>query len=287
MRPGELENLVKMALEAEALEAESHDAQAQPPCSPFVWPAQLHDAADTSCPPALRLAGSTPEEHSDHLVAAGASRARPMAGIGWWWALPVAACIGLAAIGTRLVSQLLVPAPGEHGIVALEGLKPQDSQPPALAADTRPPVVHTAVGDHAPFAMPVVREASLVMAVSLDESTNCRCTQTVIHQWSDDRSLQSVGRDEVLRVGLESSCLPSPDRMLVLVVSGPIDQLPRTPEAQLQLASCIDLTDEDDPYIDDLDLDDFSHDEGKYAAYAQICLGNGVSIEAVTLRMGR
>ncbi len=273
-------------MEAEALDASAHKAHGP---GPFAYIDAHISKGDALERPALRLTEPAASAAAEAAAPRGASMGA-MGAMAWWrWALPVAACIGLAAFGTRFASYLLAPTPlPSDGFIAGNGLTPGSSAAESGMASGGAPTVHASADSVPDATLPYnMREASLVMSVSLDESTNCRCTQTVLHQWSDDRPLQSISRDEMLRVGLESSCLPSPDRMLIIVVSGPLDQLPRSVQAQLQLASCVDLTDEDDPDIDDLDLDDFSHDEGKYAAYAQICLGEGLSVEAVALRIGR
>lgn len=120
--------------------------------------------------------------------------------------------------------------------------------------------------------------ASRIIAFSLDSDSHCACSQTVLHAWTGGRSISEVTRAELLELGLETSCITTPDRIMVVAVSGPVDDLPTTDEQVVELARCVDLNPSDDGLIEYL-----GHDEGKYAAAAMSCLTSGLQVEVVTL----
>ena len=120
--------------------------------------------------------------------------------------------------------------------------------------------------------------ASRIIAFSLDSDSYCACSQTVLHAWTGGRGLSEVTRAELLELGFETSCITTPDRIMVVAVSGPVDELPTTDEQVIELARCVDLNPSDDGLIEYL-----GHDEGKYAAAAMSCLASGLQVKVVTL----
>lgn len=118
---------------------------------------------------------------------------------------------------------------------------------------------------------------SRIIAMALDSDSECSCSQTVFHRWDSPEAIESVTRADLLRIGFESSCVTEPQRILVVAVSGPIDDLPASDEAIAALAHCVDLTAQDDG------VGYLGQDEADYAASAMSCIGRGLTVHTVTL----
>lgn len=127
--------------------------------------------------------------------------------------------------------------------------------------------------------------ASMVYAITLEQDTGCSSRRRVFHQFAQGDSADAVSRAELLRVGFENSGIASPDRILVLVVSGPVEMIGHMDDEVAQLASCIDMRNAD-PETTEL-VGELGHDEAKYAAAAKTCLTEGLAVEAATLLLGR
>lgn len=130
--------------------------------------------------------------------------------------------------------------------------------------------------DH--YATPEV--ASRIITFSLDSTSDCRCSQTVLTSWDAHASagrLTEVSRSELLRLGFESSCISEPDRVMVMAVTGPIDELPTSDEDIAALVSCVD------PSRSDEEIGYLCHDEVDYKSAAMQCLAHGLKVEVASL----
>ena len=119
---------------------------------------------------------------------------------------------------------------------------------------------------------------SRIIAMVLDGENDCRCSQTVLHQWDGSVPVSEISRADLLRIGFEAACMSEPTRILVVAVSGPVDELPETDEDIAALAHCVDIG----PTEDD-DIGYLGHDEVKYAAAAMACIARGLTVETATL----
>lgn len=141
--------------------------------------------------------------------------------------------------------------------------------PVAVACENEPP--RSSVVAHEPAF------GSRIIAVALDADSSCRCSQTVLHHWDTHQQIASVTRADLLRIGFESACVAEPERILVVAVSGPVDQLPDSDEAIAALAHCVSMAEEDE------DVGVLGQDEADYAAAAMSCITRGLVVQAATL----
>jgi len=89
--------------------------------------------------------------------------------------------------------------------------------------------------------------------------------------------MSDVSRSELLTLGFESSCITTPDRIMVVSVTGLVDQLPGSDEEMAAMALCVD----DVPA--DADIGELGHDEVKYKSALMACISYGLKVEVATL----
>jgi hypothetical protein len=150
---------------------------------------------------------------------------------------------------------------------------PGNTNPLLVAGNTAAPVNHEGMSSGG--------VGSRIITFSLDSSSDCRCSKSVLRDWDAHASagaFTEVSRSELLRLGFESSCISEPDRVMVVSVTGPIDELPTSDEDIAALVSCVDpnsSTDEEIGYL--------GHDEVDYKSAAMQCLSHGLKVEVATL----
>lgn len=215
---------------------------------------------------------------------------------GW---LAAAACMGLAVgVAWRASTPAVTPVTVESLAIASNNDEPSTPIVPEIPSATipevpeeTPSVAIRTVADAGPA--PVHYDnacesagagmASMVFAIARDMETDCGDRQHVIRKFAPG-PLGSMSRAELLRLGYEASGFSTPDRILVVSVSGPVEELPHTQAEAEALIACMDLS-KTDPETSQL-VGALGHDEAKYAAAARSCLSDGVLVEAATL-MGR
>jgi hypothetical protein len=280
MSPEQIQQLVRMTEEIEAMErsiGEEADA-------PIPFPVALHAAVE---------APATSEAPAPLPFRRPLRRSRA-----WSW-LAAAASLGIVAAvawnarsgGSRPtdpVPRIIVEKPTPAPSLPDSRLVRSDVEEP-VAVDPEPVIGHAI--RHAAYtpadstgcepADPSI--ASVVFAIARDVEAGCGDRQHIIQAFAPGPNGR-LGRAELLRMGYEATGISTPDRLLVVSVSGPVDQLPHTPSEAEALLACMDLS-KSDPETAAI-VGELGHDEAKYAAAARACLSDGVLVEAATL-MGR
>lgn len=280
MSPEQIQQLVRMTEEIEALErsiGEEADA-------PIPFPVALRAAVE---------APATSEAPAPLPFRRPLQRSRA-----WSW-LAVAAGLGIvAAVAWNAQNGGTKPAVPTPRII-VEKQTPASSLPETRIA--RSDVEEPVPSDPEPVVGHVIRHAayapvdttgcepadagiaSVVFAIARDVEAGCGDRQHIIQAFTPGPNGR-LGRAELLRMGYEATGFSTPDRLLVVSVSGPVDQLPHTPSEAEALLACMDLS-KSDPETAAI-VGELGHDEAKYAAAARACLSDGVLVEAATL-MGR
>lgn len=258
----QLQHLVRMAQEVEALERCAEEEAAAPTPIPFPG---TSGRAPVVAPRAAGL---------------GSSRL-----FGY---LAAAACLGLA-VGIAWHATTPAPVPSKPRFIAIKP-DPQPAPPADGEGITTPRTVEIAhrtasVDEHSEYACSTHMSeiASVVFAISRDMDTDCGDRQAVVQSLALGPT-GSISRADLLRLGIEAAGFVSPDRLLVVSVSGPVEALPHTVSEAEALIACMDLS-HADPETAEI-VGELGHDEAKYAAAARACLSDGVLVEAATF-MGR
>lgn len=273
-----IEQLLKMAHEIEQLESQAAmriDAEAGPAVDQRPW-------SDSHTPLSFVQA------RRDQVKAMKAAQ-REQAAAGRWRRVVSAAAVlllgGLAlqAVLPLLRAPVLTPGPvastaNENPVVPpLPGGSSERALVPVMEVASVMPVFESPAATE-PCADPAPSFGSRIIAMVLDAENNCHCSQTVLHHWDGSQPVNELTRADLLRIGFESSCITEPERILVVAVSGPVDNLPESDEDIAALANCVDLGSSDEDGIGYL-----GHDEVKYAAAAMSCIAHGLTVETATL----
>ncbi|MCX5688564.1 MAG: hypothetical protein NTV94_02005 [Planctomycetota bacterium] len=229
-----IEQLLKMAREIEQLESQAAmrlDPVASTPSSEAPW-------SDAQAPLSFVQA------RKDQVKAMKAARREQAAAGRWRRVVSAAAVLLLGGFALQTFLPLLrtpvltqgpiasktdVKAPLNDGAAALP------LQVASLIAVSEAPVAAD------PCTVPSPSFGSRIIAMVLDAENNCHCSQTVLHEWDSSRSVTEMTRADLLRIGFESSCISEPERILVVAVSGPVEDLPESDEDIAALANCVDL----------------------------------------------
>ncbi|MEE8170541.1 MAG: hypothetical protein V3T70_08340 [Phycisphaerae bacterium] len=167
-------------------------------------------------------------------------------------ALAAAACLVLAVLPSR------TPQPLDQTSRPLPGLS---EAPVPIVMRAGPPA-----------------ESCVVITVQQRLSGECECVNLRSHAWDRGRRLNDVEPDELIHVGLGQSCSSAVERMLVLALSGPPEQLPSSPAEAEQLVACLG---------DGPSMDSSSGDASSFAKHAQSCVPEGVTVLAQAFTMDR
>lgn len=274
-----IEQLLRMAHEIERLESEAA-------MRPDFARDGARDGRGGAAPTDLDHAAGTfsfARAQADRAAAIAAPHAARRGRRAWRLAvgLTAAAMLGLIGLQTLLPLRVVVPTPAPlatatdaPGAMRLQPVLASaggagDVIPAAVACETEPP--RGTVMAHEPGF------GSRIIAVALDADSSCRCSQTVLHRWETHQQVAAVTRADLLRIGFESACVAEPERILVVAVSGPVDQLPESEEAIAALAHCVAMAEVDE------DAGVLGQDEADYAAAAMSCLTRGLVVQAATL----
>lgn len=187
----------------------------------------LHEEAERPIP-SLRLAGGT-------TVGARGSFDRAWS---WRW---FAAAAALVAVGVMLYS------PG--GTTAPQQITHNSRPPNATSVET--PVLpasslaHVATSRPTEVVVPVRQptrpgDATVILTISQDADGRCRCVTSVTHQLLAGQNVGDLATSELLGVGLQRLCEATPERVLVLGMSGPRELLPQNKAEAERFASCLD-----------------------------------------------
>lgn len=146
----------------------------------------------------------------------GLSR-RLYAGVG----LALAACIAVAVVAPRLSNHGAMPAkPGA----------------PSLAHE---------VANAPPTSGASEECRQMVIALYRDETDadlacdECWCVQTWAQEWPAGHDVTGVHRDELIRESLARSCVPNPEKMIVVGLSGRPADMPVTDDQAREIALCL------------------------------------------------
>jgi hypothetical protein len=272
-----IETLLRMAHEIERLESEAamRPDFARDGRGPASSPPDVDHVAGT-----FSFARAVADRESLHASLRAEHRGRR----GWRITVGVtaAAMVGLIGLQTLLPLGSIAPTPQPLTTAGSSSLKIEpmsasmtavaaagDAVPSAVACEVEP--ARSTVVAHEPGF------GSRIIAVALDADSSCRCSQTVLHRWDTHQQIASVSRADLLRIGFESACVAEPERILVVAVSGPVDQLPDSDEAIAALAHCVAMAEEGD------DVGVLGQDEADYAAAAMACITRGLVVQAATL----
>ncbi|MBS0198337.1 MAG: hypothetical protein JSR77_16410 [Planctomycetes bacterium] len=292
MTPEHIQRLVRMAEEIEALErsagesvfdrSSGHPAQFRLPDPP----APIPFSTKLNTPHTLATHAGSRRVWSRWVAAASIALIGAM---GWQALQPAYTSLRSKP---RIITQRPATLPGTPDVTisevpskqigmdrGIEATAPADSAGPAVVATAQAPAVLPAEEPGCDSAEPLF--ATVVIAVALDADSGCRAHHKVIHQFPGWASAESIHRSDLLRVGLESLPFSSPDGILVVSITGPVEDLPHTEqEAELKLA-CTDMR-RLDPVTNAL-VGEFGHDEAKYAAAMQSCVADNLTVEAATM----
>lgn len=237
MNDNRLDNLLRLAREAEAFERDAFDA-----------------AQGAQTGGGLRLTHAGPEEREALLRAMQPEpvrSARDGGGASWKFrtALGVAACL---AIGWFLYPSAQVsapvPAPANHNTtLASSNTSKREG---AIAVRTPMPFRPSLASQHSWRSEPRLvstssdlptgnADACVVVAIFKDSRGGCPCIHIQPHTLADGRSLDELAPEELLGVRLKGSCTSTGDSLLLVAVQGPGDQLPRTAADAEALAECV------------------------------------------------
>lgn len=217
-----LTNLIRLAMEAEAFEA------------------------DVNRPAGLRLVESTPEERAA-LVRVTPS-VRPsvfsLRRIGTGFAL--AAC---AALGWFLYPQTVTTAPNagpKQPVVASGQSNPgqgyqRASKPWLPSRRSADNVLVSGAADRVPGDAADAGDevVCVVVAIFKGDQGDCRCVHIQPHAWADGRSLDERDPTDLFDVSLKNTCGPVGDSLLLVAVEGPRKMLPRSASEAEALADCV------------------------------------------------
>lgn len=254
MTEHDLDNLIRMAVEAEAFESEV-----------------LRGGR-----PQLRMTQAGPEEREALLRIGTARREREQAATfrwarsGTWFkaGFALAACVALGwAFAELVLSPPNLPSAQQtRGTLADGGSRKSATPTPSdsgtkLAGTQRPrPLVAPGPSPMSPgnggAQGAAVQLASLsnaggaraaqpsctgcvVVAIFRDSRDGCSCVHLQPHDFTDGRRLADHAPTDLLSVPLKGACAPSPDRILLVALEGPTEMLPRTPAEAESLVECV------------------------------------------------
>lgn len=271
MNDTRLDNLIRLAREAEAFERDAFEAS----------------QGTTASAAGLRLTQAGPEEREALLRAMQPQSVRDAieqrsAGSPSWkfrTALGVAACLAIgwflypaAKVTTTISAPTASRTTGTFAIAA-----PRTDSPvrfrPTLASlrpwSTEPRFVST-VAD-----LPSGTEPGcVIVAIFKDSAGGCPCIHIQPHIFADGRSLEDLAPEELLEVRLKGSCSATGDSLLLVAVQGPGNMLPRTAADAEALAECVG----DAPKVCD-------GSPGCMANLARGCLPPSVTVLAQSVQM--
>jgi hypothetical protein len=278
-----IETLLRMAHEIERLESEAamrpdFAGEGRGAASD---PADLDHAAGT-----FSFARAVANREAEQASRSAGRRMRR----GWRLAVGVTAAAMLGLIGLQMLVPLGGIGPNVSPMTTAAGRASGRAAGPAAVRVEPLSVAMAGMGEVVPAAVACEVEpprgtvvahepgfGSRIIAVALDADSSCRCSQTVLHRWESHQQIAAVTRADLLRIGFESACVAEPERILVLAVSGPMDELPESDEAIAALAHCVALAEVDE------DAGVLGQDEADYAAAAMSCLTRGLVVQAATL----
>ncbi len=288
MTPEQLQRLVRMAEEIEALERSAVEGTSEASTEQSGRfrlpdpPAPIPFSTKLNTPHTLATHAGSRRVWSRWVAAASVAL---IGTIGWQALQP--AYISLRS-KPRIIAQRPAALNGTAGVtpsqepVAVRGVEavaPAEVTAPVMVATAQTPSMPVAEQPECNTTEPLF--ATVVIAVALDADSGCRAHHKVIHQFPGWASAESIHRSDLLRVGLESLPFSSPDGILVVSITGPVEDLPHTEqEAELKLA-CTDMR-RLDPVTNAL-VGEFGHDEAKYAAAMQSCVADNLTVEAATM----
>lgn len=221
---------------------------------------ELHEGGELLVPQ-LRLAGTA---------------TRPRAGVSFSWRW-LAAAAALVAIGVMVFTPRgpSVPARVADGGSTIKppSVAPLPAEPKREVADSQP--------KRRPEFVPVAHavrpgDAAVILTISQDADGRCRCVTSVAHELAAGQTVGDLATSVLLDVGLQRLCEATPERVLVLGMSGPRELLPSNKAEAERFASCLDHG----PGQCDVDATCF-------ASSALACVSPSVNIVAETVAMRR
>lgn len=219
---------------------------------------ELHEGGELSVPQ-LRLAGTA---------------ARASVNISWRW---LAAAAALVAIGVMIFTPR---GPSVPSTIAGGGtaVKPPSVVP--LSVEPKREVAHSEPVRRPEFVPATYTarpgDAAVILTISQDADGRCRCVTSVSHQLAAGQTVGDLATSVLLGVGLQRLCEATPERVLVLGMSGPRELLPSNKAEAERFASCLDHG----PGQCDIDASCF-------ASSALACVSPSVNIVAETVAMRR
>lgn len=177
--------------------------------------------------------------------------------LGWWIAgvaAGVAACLGVGVF-TWLTWSPPLPVPGPRLAGGGAALEPRGS------TQGMTPVASSAV------------DPWVVLAIYRGWDGECRCLHVERPPLVAQKPLEAIRPSELLAMGLESACAATVERLIVLGISGPAEELPTTKDEAEVVAACLDAAGSEDPSL--------------MARQAESCLPAGVTVVAELLEVRR
>jgi hypothetical protein len=234
MNDARLDNLIRLAREAEDFERDAFDA------------------APSASGTGLRLTHAGPEEREALLRAMqpesvrAALEQRSTGSNSWKFrtALGVAACLAIGWFlypAAKVTTTIPAPAtPRTTGTLASAASRTESPVRfrPSLAVmrtwSTEPRLVSTAAD------LPTGNEQGcVIVAIFKDSAGGCPCIHIQPHTLADGRSLDDLAPEELLDVRLKGSCGATGDSLLLVAVQGPGNMLPHTAAEAEALADCV------------------------------------------------
>jgi hypothetical protein len=208
MNDTRMNELVRMAMEAESLEREA-----------------LMEGR-----PRLRLVGGDPP---------------PVRRVRAWWVGAGVAAAACVAFVVALPAMLPHPAPlPDKPVVVKEEPKYQPAAPVIVQHQRLPidqpkatPTPTVVATSDKPDIGSV--ERCVVMAIYRGDQGAMHCVQVKPHEWSNNKCLSEVTQQEMRCVPIARSCSSSADDALVVAMSGPQKSLPKSESEAVGVASCI------------------------------------------------
>jgi len=215
----QLENLIRMAAEIEAMDALA--SQRQP----------------------LHLTGEPARAGAAH-----ASQGRWGLGRGWGAALATVAMAAAASIALIFVPGGLLTASSGSKSSPGGGAGPSGGMVAAVAAPTpSDPVLWSGTGAGWPGALPwpynnkpVADIRGVLLAIIEDDAGHIECVQWAEHDWDHQgRTLADMKASDMVALSLMMTYDRSPRQMTLVGLTGPADELPLGDARAAELASCI------------------------------------------------
>ncbi len=182
---------------------------------------------------------------------------------------------GLAAVAGLAIAGVLLYQPGPGRVTPPTGVIAQGAAPKAdpKASGVNAPVISTASTQGTESVTQNTRvadaEPSMLLTIFESPGDGCQCVTWREVHWAGGKSLEHVGRSELIDAAMRQRCSGGSSSVLVLALQGPRDQLPPDSVSAQALAACFSAEGEacgNDPHC--------------YSASALGCLPPGVNVLA-------